>query len=90
MKEIQYIAPEELHDEMLRLRNDRKMDFLESLTGMDWGVTDEKDEPDTARGLGVVYHLESTVTGERMALRTATTYLGSALLFILNIQSKRY
>ena len=72
MNEIHYIAPEELYDEMLRLRNDRQMDFLESLTGMDWGVAEEKDEPGTIRGLGVVYHLESTVTGERMALRTAT------------------
>ena len=25
-----------LHDEMLRLRNEKQMDFLESLTGMDW------------------------------------------------------
>ena len=32
MNEIHYIAPEELYDEMLRLRNDRQMDFLESLT----------------------------------------------------------
>ena len=33
---------------------------------------DEKDTPDTPRGLGVVYLLESTVTGERIAVRTAT------------------
>ena len=31
---------------------------------------DEKDAPDTPRGLGVVYLLESTVTGERIAVRT--------------------
>ena len=39
------------------------LDFLESLTGMDWGVADEKDAPEKLRGLGVVYHLESTITG---------------------------
>ncbi|GAE19525.1 NADH-ubiquinone oxidoreductase chain C [Bacteroides pyogenes DSM 20611 = JCM 6294] len=72
MQEITYISPEALHDEMLRLRNERQMDFLESLTGMDWGVADEKDNPEKLRGLGVVYHLESTATGERMALKTAT------------------
>ena len=36
MQEIQFIAPAALHDEMLRLRNEKQMDFLESLTGMDW------------------------------------------------------
>lgn len=36
MQEIQFIAPAALHDETLRLRNDKQMDFLESLTGMDW------------------------------------------------------
>ena len=48
------------------------MDFLESLTGMDWGIPDEKDAEGTLRGLGVVYHLESTVTGERIVIKTAT------------------
>ena len=43
MQEIQFIVPAALHDEMLRLRNEKQMDFLESLTGMDWGVADEKD-----------------------------------------------
>lgn len=38
MEEIKYIEPAALHDEMLRLRNEKQMDFLESLTGMDWGV----------------------------------------------------
>lgn len=70
--EIKYIEPSALHDEMLRLRKEKQMDFLECLSGMDWGVPDEKDAPDTPRGLGVVYLLESTVTGERMAIRTAT------------------
>lgn len=36
MEEIKYIEPAALHDEMLRLRNEKQMDFLESLTGMDW------------------------------------------------------
>ena len=72
MQEIQFIEPSALYDEMLRFRNEKQMDFLESLTGMDWGVADEKDTPETMRGLGVVYHLESTVTGERIAIRTAT------------------
>ncbi len=37
-------------------------DFLRSLTGMDWGE----------EGLGVVYHLEATRTGENVVLRTLT------------------
>ena len=66
MEEIKYIEPAALRDEMLRLRNEEKMDFLESLTGMDWGVPTEGDAPGTVRGLGIVYHLESTEThGER-------------------------
>ena len=64
--EIKYIEPSVLHDEMLRLRKEKQMDFLECLSGMDWGIPDEKDAPDTPRGLGVVYLLESTVTGERI------------------------
>ena len=71
--ETRYIEPAALHEEMRRLRNEKQMDFLESLTGMDWGVPDEKDPEGTLRGLGVVYHLESTVTGERMVVKTATT-----------------
>ena len=72
MQEIQFIKPAALHDEMLRLRKEKQMDFLESLTGMDWGIADEKDTPETLRGLGVVYHLESTSTGERISIKTAT------------------
>ena len=67
-----YIQPQELHEVMQHLRNKEQMDFLESLTGMDWGIADEKDSPEKLRGLGVVYHLESTITGERIALQTAT------------------
>ena len=67
-----YIAPAALHDEMVRLRNKRQMDFLESLTGMDWGLPQEGDAEGTLRGLGVVYHLESTVSGERVVVKTST------------------
>lgn len=45
--EIKYIEPSVLHDEMLRLRKEKQMDFLECLSGMDWGIPDEKDAPDT-------------------------------------------
>ena len=62
--DIRTVAPENLREEMLRLRREQKMNFLETLTGMDWGEEG---------GLGVVYTLESTETGERAALKTATT-----------------
>lgn len=51
---------EKLHETALGLRYDKHYDFLESLTGMDWGDK-----------LGVVYHLESTQTGERAVLKVA-------------------
>lgn len=72
MEEIRYIEPAALRKEMLRLRNEEKMDFLESLTGMDWGAPAEGDAPGTTRGLGVVYHLESTETHKRTAVETST------------------
>lgn len=72
MDNIRFIKPTDLHAEMLRLHQEQQMDFLECLTGMDWGETTDKDTPDTPRGLGVVYHLESTTTGERLVVRTAT------------------
>lgn len=59
---LKTVAPEELRKEMERLRHEQKMDFLECLTGMDWGE----------EGLGVIYHLESSETGERTALKTLT------------------
>lgn len=73
MQEIIYIEPEKLLEEMSRLRHEQHMDFLESMTGMDWGKAEENDTPDTPRGLGVVYHLESTETGKRTVIRTSTT-----------------
>lgn len=47
--------------ERLRYDKDTQFDFLLSLTGMDWGET-----------LGVVYHLESTVFGHSIVLKTMT------------------
>ena len=46
------------------------MDFLECLTGVDW----------QEEGLGVVYNLESTETGKRTCLKTATTDRENPLL----------
>ena len=39
---------------------------------MDWGLPQEGDAEGTLRGLGVVYHLESTVSGERVVVKTST------------------
>ena len=66
----QVVAPEALHAEMKRLHDEEQMDFLECLTGMDW----------EADGLGVIYHLESTVTGKRVCLKTVTTDRENPLL----------
>ena len=44
--DIKTIAPAELHAEMERLKQAEGMDFLVSLTGMDWGEEG---------GLGVIY-----------------------------------
>ena len=37
MSEKIEIPAEKLHEEMLKLRQGKHMDFLRSLTGMDWG-----------------------------------------------------
>ena len=70
--EIKYIEPSVLHDEMLRLRKEKQ----NGLPGMPqrYGLGNTRRERRTGhpRGLGVVYLLESTVTGERIAVRTAT------------------
>lgn len=63
MNEIIEIPVEQLHSEMLKLRNEQHMDFLRSLTGMDW----------QEEGLGVIYHLENTQTGENKVVRARTT-----------------
>lgn len=62
MEEIKNISQEKFRDEALRLREEG-FDFLRSLTGMDWG-----DE-----GLGAVYHLEKTSTGENIVIQTSTS-----------------
>ncbi len=48
---------------MQRLKDEEHFDFLETLTGMDWGE----------EGLGVVYTLWSTTKNKRVSLKTATT-----------------
>ena len=58
LENIQIAAPAELRLELERLHKSG-MDFLENLTGMDWGE----------EGLGVIYQLESTSTGERASLK---------------------
>ena len=55
------VPAERFRDLAVRLRAEG-FEFLRSLTGMDWGE----------EGFGVVYHLESTATGENVVLRTVT------------------
>lgn len=68
--DLKTLAPADLRKEMERLRREEKMDFLECLTGMDW----------QEEGLGVIYHLESTETGKRVCLKTATADRENPLL----------
>lgn len=60
---MRFIEPEKIHKVLAELRADG-YDYLRSLTGMDW-----RDE-----GLGVVYQLEKTTTGENIVIKTATKY----------------
>jgi NADH-quinone oxidoreductase subunit C/D len=62
MSEIIEIPAERLHDEMSKLRHEKQMDFLRCMTGVDW----------QEEGLGVVYHLENSATGENLVVRTRT------------------
>ena len=55
------IEPEKIHKALVDLRAEG-YDFLRSLTGMDWGE----------EGLGVVYHIEKTSTGENKVVKTVT------------------
>ena len=48
---------------LIHIWQGKHMDFLRSLTGMDWGE----------EGLGVVYHLEDTNTRENIVVSTRTT-----------------
>ena len=63
---------EVFHQTTEALRNDPQspMDFLRDIVGMDWGE----------EGLGAVYFMESTATGEQIALRTATADRETPLL----------
>lgn len=63
MNEIIEIEPACWHEEALRLRDEENFDFLESMTGVDWGE----------EGIGLVCHLENTATGERKVIKTKTT-----------------
>ena len=54
------IEPSGLHAEMVRLKTEKKMDFLVNLIGEDLGE----------EGLAVVYQLESTSTGEQIWVKT--------------------
>jgi len=60
---VETVAPVDLHKEMERLHSKEQMDFLENLTGMDWGE----------EGLGVVYQLKSTKTGRQVCLESVCT-----------------
>ena len=55
------IEPEKIHKALMDLRAEG-YDFLRSLTGMDWGE----------EGLGVIYHIEKTSTGENKVVKTVT------------------
>ena len=59
------VEPDALRGLAETLRNDQELqfDFMQSLTGMDWGE----------EGLGVVYHFESTVYGHQVVVKTVTT-----------------
>ena len=59
MDKINEIEAAALHDEMLRLKEEKHMDFLRSLTGVDW----------QENGLGVVYHLENSETQETITIK---------------------
>lgn len=61
--QLRCLTPEDLRAEMQRLKDEEHFDFLETLTGMDWGE----------EGLGVVYTLWSTTKNKRVSLKTATT-----------------
>lgn len=62
MENVILIDNNQFHAEALKYKAEG-YDFLRSLTGVDWGE----------EGLGVVYHLEKTTTGENIVLKTLTT-----------------
>lgn len=52
----------QFHDLAQWLHDEQGFDYLRCLTGMDWGE----------EGMGAIYHLESTVTGEVIAFKVLT------------------
>lgn len=62
MEGIIEINKYDFHDVALQYK-EKGFDFLRCMTGMDWGE----------EGLGVIYHLENTSTGENVVLKTLTT-----------------
>ena len=66
------IKPEELYGVASGLRHDaaEPMDYLRDIVGMDWGE----------EGLGALYYLECTSTGNRIVLKTITPDRENAFL----------
>lgn len=60
-KPVLEIPLNDWHRYALKLREEKKMDYLRSFTAMDW-----------EEGLGVICHLESSETGECMVIKTLT------------------
>ena len=60
--EVTKLTTEQFRSEMERL-HDKGFDFLRNLTGMDW----------QEEGLGAVYQLENTLTGENISVSCANT-----------------
>lgn len=65
-----FVAPVDLYKGMEGLYRKEQMDFLENLTGMDWGE----------EGLGVVYQLRSTETGKQVCIKSVCTNRESPML----------
>ncbi len=59
MDKIYEIETSTLHDEMVRFKEEKHMDFLRSLTGVDW----------QENGIGVIYHLENSNTQENIVVK---------------------
>ena len=66
------VKPEELTVKAEQLKNDtaEPMDYLRDIVGMDWGE----------EGLGALYYLECTSTGNRIVLKTMTPDRENAFL----------
>ena len=60
--EPRLVANDVLREEMARLKNEEGMDFLELITGVDWGE----------EGLGCIYNLWSTTTGRRAYIKAVS------------------